>query len=47
MIIDRATSEEIKQEAINHGMTVLLQEGIQLIFDGRTDFNQVMATCSL
>lgn len=47
MIIDKATSEEIKQEAINNGMTVLLQEGIQLIFDGRTDFNQVMATCSI
>lgn len=47
MIIDRATSEEIKQEAINNGMTVLLQEGIQLIFDGRTDFKQVMSTCSI
>lgn len=47
LIIDRATSEEIKQEAINSGMTVLLQEGIQLIFDGKTDFKQVMSTCSL
>lgn len=47
MIIDKATSEEIKQEAINNGMTVLLQEGIQLIFEGRTDFNQVMATCTI
>ncbi|WP_136797852.1 GspE/PulE family protein [Desulfosediminicola ganghwensis] len=47
MIIDKATSEEIKQEAINNGMTVLLQEGIQLIFDGKTDYNQVMATCSI
>lgn len=47
MIIDKATSEEIKQEAINNGMTVLLQEGIQLIFNGRTDLKQVMSTCSL
>lgn len=47
MIIDRATSEEIKQEAINNGMTVLLQEGIQLIFDGRADFKQVMSTCAI
>ncbi|KAB2889666.1 MAG: GspE/PulE family protein [Desulfobulbaceae bacterium] len=47
MIIDRATSEEIKQEAINNGMTVLLQEGIQLLFDGRTDYRQVMSTCSI
>lgn len=46
MIIDKATSEEIKQEAINNGMTVLLQEGIQLIFDGRTDLKQVMTTCN-
>jgi type II secretory ATPase GspE/PulE/Tfp pilus assembly ATPase PilB-like protein len=47
LIIDKATSEEIKQEAINNGMTVLLQEGIQLIFDGRADLKQVMGTCSL
>ncbi|WP_136805535.1 GspE/PulE family protein [Desulfosediminicola flagellatus] len=46
MIIDKATSEEIKQEAINNGMTVLLQEGIQLIFDGKTDLKQVMTTCN-
>jgi type II secretory ATPase GspE/PulE/Tfp pilus assembly ATPase PilB-like protein len=47
LIIDHASSEEIKQEAINNGMTVLLQEGIQLIFDGRTDYRQVMSTCSV
>ncbi len=45
MIIDRASSEEIKQEAINNGMTVLLQEGLHLIFEGRTDLKQVMSTC--
>ncbi len=47
LIIDRAPSEDIKQEAINNGMTILLQEGIQLIFDGRADLKQVMSTCSI
>lgn len=46
LIIDRATVEEIRREAINDGMTVLLQEGIHRIFDGLTDFNQVMSVCS-
>ena len=46
LIIGRASSEEIKQEAINGGMTVLLQEGLHLIFEGRTDLKQVMATCT-
>lgn len=46
MIIDKASSEEIKQEAINSGMTVLLQEGLHLIFEGRTDLKQVMSTCT-
>jgi len=46
LIIDRATVEDIRREAINDGMTVLLQEGIHLIFNGQTDFNQVMSVCS-
>ena len=46
LIIDRATVEKIRQEAINEGMTILLQEGIHLIFDGQTDFNQVMSVCT-
>ncbi len=45
LIIDRASVEDIRQEAINEGMTVLLQEGIHLIFDGQTDFKQVMSVC--
>ncbi|KJR98409.1 MAG: hypothetical protein VR65_20495 [Desulfobulbaceae bacterium BRH_c16a] len=45
LIIDRATVEDIRKEAINDGMTVLLQEGIHLIFNGQTDFNQVMSVC--
>lgn len=44
-IIEKASAEEIKQEAINDGMTVLLQEGLHLVFAGRTDIKQVMATC--
>lgn len=44
-IIERASAESIKQEAINDGMTVLLQEGLHLVFAGKTDIKQVMATC--
>jgi type II secretory ATPase GspE/PulE/Tfp pilus assembly ATPase PilB-like protein len=44
-IIEKASAEEIKQEAINDGMTVLLQEGLHLVFAGKTDLKQVMATC--
>ena len=46
-IIVKAPAEEIKLEAIDDGMTVLLQEGIHLIFDGKTDLRQVMSTCLL
>lgn len=46
LIIERAAVEDIKEEAISNGMTVLLQEGIQLIFAGKTDFKQVMRVCS-
>ena len=46
-IIQRTPAEEIKIEAINDGMTVLLQEGIHLIFEGNTDIKQVMSTCLL
>ncbi len=46
LIIERATVSDIKEEAISNGMTVLLQEGIQLIFAGKTDFKQVMSVCT-
>ena len=46
-IIKKEPAEEIKLEAINDGMTVLLQEGIHLIFEGKTDLKQVMSTCML
>ena len=45
LIIERAPAEDIKIEAIEDGMTVLLQEGIHLIFQGKTDVKQVMSTC--
>jgi len=47
MIISKKPAEEIKLEAIDDGMTVLLQEGIHLIFEGRTDLKQVLSTCML
>ena len=46
-IIRKEPAEEIKLAAIDDGMTVLLQEGIHLIFDGLTDLRQVMSTCML
>ncbi|MBE0585292.1 MAG: GspE/PulE family protein [Desulfofustis sp.] len=47
LIIEKAPAEDIKIEAIDDGMTVLLQEGLHLIFDGRTDVKQVMSTCMM
>ena len=44
-IIEGQPVETIKLEAIESGMTVLLQEGIQQIFRGTTDIKQVMSTC--
>ncbi len=46
-IIRKEPAEEIKLAAIDDGMTVLLQEGIHLIFEGLTDLKQVMSTCML
>ena len=45
LIIERASVEQIRNAAVAAGMTTLLQEGIQMIFAGRTDFNQVMSVC--
>ncbi len=47
LIIERASAEKIRRAAMNTGMTTLLQEGIQMIFAGQTDFNQVMRVCSM
>lgn len=47
LIINSAPAEDLKVAGIDEGMTVLLQEGISLVFDGVTDLKQVMATCML
>lgn len=46
LIIERASVDKIRQAAMEAGMTTLPQEGIQFVFAGRTDFNQVMRVCS-
>lgn len=47
LIINGAPAEDLKVAGIDEGMTVLLQEGICSIFEGKTDLKQVMATCML
>jgi len=47
LIIEKAPADDIKIESIDDGMTVLLQEGIHLIFEGKTDVKQVMSTCMI
>ena len=37
--------EELRQQAIREGMTTLLQDGIQKVLRGHTDFKQVRAVC--
>jgi type II secretory ATPase GspE/PulE/Tfp pilus assembly ATPase PilB-like protein len=45
MIQKRKPVEEIRQQAIREGMTTLLQDGIQKVLHGHTDFKQVRAVC--
>ncbi|HBI16352.1 MAG TPA: hypothetical protein DDY20_12735 [Desulfobulbaceae bacterium] len=45
LIIERAAVERIRQAAEAAGMTTLLQEGIRMVFAGRTDLNEVMRVC--
>ncbi len=45
LIQRRARVEEIRQHAIGEGMTTLLQDGIQKVVSGHTDFKQVRAVC--
>ncbi len=44
-IIRRASVDEIREQAIGDGMRTLLQEGIRTIFEGLTDYQQVMGVC--
>jgi type II secretory ATPase GspE/PulE/Tfp pilus assembly ATPase PilB-like protein len=44
-ILQTKTIDEIRKIAIHEGMTTLMQDGVQKIFDGHTDFKQVRAVC--
>ena len=41
----RASVEEMRRQAVAEGMTTLLQDGIQKVIKGITDFKQVRAVC--
>src|SRR5687767_2274957 len=41
----RETIEELRKQAMRDGMTTLLQDGIQKVVKGVTDFKQVRAVC--
>jgi type II secretory ATPase GspE/PulE/Tfp pilus assembly ATPase PilB-like protein len=41
----KATVEELRKQASRDGMTTLLQDGIQKVVQGLTDFKQVRAVC--
>jgi len=46
LIIDHARVDAIRSQAMQEGMTTLLQEGVRNVFQGNTDFNQVMTVCA-
>jgi len=41
----RESIEELRKQAMRDGMTTLLQDGIQKVVKGVTDFKQVRAVC--
>ena len=41
----RQPVEELRKQAIKDGMTTLLQDGIEKVIHGVTDFKQVRAVC--
>ncbi len=41
----RARVEEVRNLAMEEGMTSLLQDGISKVFKGFTDFRQVRSVC--
>jgi len=45
MIQRRTPVEQIRQQAMQEGMTTLLQDGILKVMQGHTDFPQVRAVC--
>jgi len=47
LIVESAPLHEIIDEAMINEMTLLVQEGIQLVFEGTTDCKELMSVCSL
>ena len=45
MVMKQALMEEIREQAINEGMTTLKQDGIWKVFKGDCDLKQVMSVC--
>jgi type II secretory ATPase GspE/PulE/Tfp pilus assembly ATPase PilB-like protein len=45
LVQKRRPVEELRAQAIKDGMTTLLQDGIQKVLKGHTDFHQVRAVC--
>jgi len=45
MVQKHATVEELRNKATDEGMSTLLQDGIQKVFKGFTDFKQVRRVC--
>jgi type II secretory ATPase GspE/PulE/Tfp pilus assembly ATPase PilB-like protein len=45
MVMKQSPVEELREQALNDGMTTLKQDGIFKIFKGDTDLKQVMAVC--
>ena len=41
----REPIEKLRKQAMADGMTTLLQDGIQKVLEGVTDFKQVRAVC--
>ena len=41
----RSSVEDLRRQAVSEGMTTLLQDGIQKVLQGHTDFKQVRAVC--
>jgi type II secretory ATPase GspE/PulE/Tfp pilus assembly ATPase PilB-like protein len=41
----RSPVEELRRQAMAEGMTTLLQDGVQKVLQGHTDFKQVRAVC--
>jgi type II secretory ATPase GspE/PulE/Tfp pilus assembly ATPase PilB-like protein len=45
MIQRRTPIDQLRQQAMQEGMATLLQDGIQKVMQGHTDFHQVRAVC--